>query len=233
MFESLTDICTDVTSDHLRFKSITKLYTHPQVWGQCEIFLSTHFKGIERQDVSSTSRAADIVSREAGNCSAALASKLAAEYLNLDILSENIEDQAGNTTRFLILGNANSGSMTRQSNEICAMDNACTVTEQSPSRYSAKWKTLISFAIDHNALGALAEALMIFKHHGTNLTSINTRPGGVCPWQYIFFVECERVQSLHGGDTVDKILRDLQRVTETCRDLGSWKGRVAGRGELA
>jgi prephenate dehydratase len=175
--------------------------------------------------VSSTSRAADIVSREAGNCSAALASKLAAEHFNLDILSENIEDQADNTTRFLILENASSGSMTRQLNETCCMDNTCTVTEQSPPCYPAKWKTLISFAIDHNAPGALAEALMIFKHHGTNLTSINSRPGGVRPWQYIFFVECERLQSLHGDDTVDKILRDLQRVTETCRDLGSWKDR--------
>jgi len=177
--------------------------------------------------VSSTSRAADIVSKEAGNCSAALASKFAAEYLDLDILTENIEDQADNTTRFLILGNANSGSMTRQSlNETCAMDEASTVTEQSPPCYSAKWKTLISFTIDHNAPGALADALMIFKQHGTNLTSINSRPGGVRAWQYTFFVECEKAQRLYGDDTVDKIVRDLQRVTETCRDLGSWKDRL-------
>ena len=42
--------------------SITKLYTHPQAWGQCETFLTKYFKGVERQDVASTSKAAEIVS---------------------------------------------------------------------------------------------------------------------------------------------------------------------------
>jgi prephenate dehydratase len=177
--------------------------------------------------VSSTSRAADIVSKEAENYSAALASKFAAEYLDLDILTENIEDQADNTTRFLILRNVNPRGMAREPlNETCAMDNAGTVREQSRTCHSAKWKTLISFVVDHNTPGALADALMIFKHYGTNLTSINSRPRGVRPWQYIFLIECERVQSLHDDNTVHKILRDLQRITETCRDLGSWKDKT-------
>ena len=40
------------------FSHITKLYSHPQAWGQCKNFLSTHFKHAEKQDVSSTSRGA-------------------------------------------------------------------------------------------------------------------------------------------------------------------------------
>ncbi|KAK2765911.1 prephenate dehydratase [Arachnomyces sp. PD_36] len=197
-----------------RYKSITKLYTHPQAWGQCEKFLSKHFKGVERQDVSSTSKAAQIVSEQAADSNAAIASKLAAEHHDLEILSENIEDDSGNnTTRFLILRN-----VTAQGTE--GRDNKSTSGEGSEPQ--TKWKTLVSFMINHTSPGALADALVIFKAHGMNLTSINTRPSLVRPWQYVFFVECARIQGVHDDDVVCKILKDLQEVTESCRDLGTW-----------
>jgi len=83
-------------------QAITKLYTHPQAWGQCESFLSRHFKGVERQDVSSTSKAAEIVSQDHSGTSAAIASKFAAESYGALVLDANIEDNANNATRFLI-----------------------------------------------------------------------------------------------------------------------------------
>jgi len=85
-------------------------------------------------------------------------------------------------------------------------------------------KTLISFSIDHSSPGALANALLIFKAHGLNLTSINTRPSLRRAWQYIFFVECGRkVFVENDDDAVAKALHDLRDVTESCRDLGTWK----------
>lgn len=80
--------------------------------------------------------------------------------------------------------------------------------------------------INHTSPGALADALVIFKAHGMNLTSINTRPSLVRPWQYVFFVECARVQGVHDDDVVCRILKDLQSVTELCRDLGTWKEQL-------
>jgi prephenate dehydratase len=88
-------------------------------------------------------------------------------------------------------------------------------------------KTLISFTIDHTAAGALANALMIFKSHGLNLTSINTRPSLQKPWQYIFFVECGRTPSDENKAAVQKALNDLRKVTETCKDLGTWKDQLS------
>ena len=41
-------------------KDITRLYSHPQAFGQCELWLKSTLKGVERVDVSSTSRAAQI-----------------------------------------------------------------------------------------------------------------------------------------------------------------------------
>ncbi|KAJ5363269.1 hypothetical protein N7541_004113 [Penicillium brevicompactum] len=181
--------------------SITKLYTHPQAWGQCETFLGKYFKGVERQDVSSTSKGGEIVSKDSEERGGAIASRFAAEHHGTDVLVENIEDRADNTTRFLILRNG------------CALETT--------------HKTLISFLIDHASPGALANALLIFKKHGLNLTSINTRPSLKKPWQYIFFVECGRTPSEENKDAVHRALIELREVTESCRDLGTWKDQLS------
>ncbi|KAJ5334279.1 uncharacterized protein N7506_008062 [Penicillium brevicompactum] len=181
--------------------SITKLYTHPQAWGQCETFLGKYFKGVERQDVSSTSKGGEIVSKDFEERGGAIASRFAAEHHGTDVLVENIEDRADNTTRFLILRNG------------CALETT--------------HKTLVSFLIDHASPGALANALLIFKKHGLNLTSINTRPSLKKPWQYIFFVECGRTPSEENKDAVHRALIELREVTESCRDLGTWKDQLS------
>lgn len=200
---------------------ITKLYTHPQAWGQCDKFLSKHFKGVERQDVSSTSKAAEIVSKETEERGGAIASRFAAEYHGVDALQENIEDRADNTTRFLILRNILADRTAKLEFE---QPNAPTGDEQ--AHPETTHKTLISFSIDHSAPGALANALLIFKAHGLNLTSINTRPSLKRAWQYIFFVECGRKVNAENKDAVFKALNDLRGVTESCRDLGTWKDQL-------
>ncbi|KAI5298390.1 hypothetical protein KEM56_004105, partial [Ascosphaera pollenicola] len=151
-----------------RYSAVQKLYTHPQAWGQCEKYLAKHFKRVERQDTSSTSKAAHIVAalpETQCDSAAAIASKFAADTnADLDMVAENIEDVSGNTTRFLVLRN------------IKASTTSNPVAGNTPSP-PAKRKSLISFEIDHNRAGALASALMLFKDYGLNLTSINSRPG--------------------------------------------------------
>ncbi|KAJ5539164.1 hypothetical protein N7513_007496 [Penicillium frequentans] len=201
--------------------SITKLYTHPQAWGQCEGVLSKYFKGVERQDVSSTSKGAEIVAKEPTEKSAAIASRFAAEYHGVDVLKENIEDRADNTTRFLILRNV----LAARTAELDLGQPKATASNEQPNTH----KTLISFSIDHASPGALASALLIFKQHGLNLTTINTRPSLKRAWQYIFFVECGRTLSEENKDAVVNALQDLQNVTESCRDLGTWKDQLSAQ----
>lgn len=220
----------DITIDP-RYKSITKLYTHPQAWGQCETFISRYFNGIEKQDVSSTSKAAEIVAQEATNSGAAIASKFAAEHHNLSILARNIEDDSENTTRFLLFRNKKAGSTA-----ICGQESTQPgrdTGDEEEAGKKPKRKTLISFMIDHNSPGALADALVIFKKHGMNLTTINSRPGGIKPWQYIFFVECQGHSAAQddddGDETVTKLMEDLKSVTESQRHLGSWNDTLGAR----
>ncbi|PWY64985.1 PDT-domain-containing protein [Aspergillus heteromorphus CBS 117.55] len=204
------------------YSSITKLYTHPQAWGQCEGFLEGAFKGVERQDVSSTSKGAEIVSRETVERSAAIASRFAAEHHGLDVSEENIEDKANNTTRFLVFRNVTSGRAGRLSFE----DIQVSMAQDPTSVTRTAQKTLISFMIRQDCPGALAEALLIFKDRGINLTSINTRPSQIQAWKYVFLVEGQAIPTGQHKDSISQIMERLERVTESCRHLGSWTDRL-------
>ena len=210
-------------------KRVERLYTHPQAWGQCTAFLEGHFRGVERQDVSSTSRAAEIVAQEqgvvevggGGEC-AAIASKLAAEVYGLDVLQEGIEDQGDNVTRFFVLRREDDEGTGGYSVQESKADGVDTATVK-------KWKSLISFTVDHGAPGALADALGIFRKRGFNLTSIDTRPSRLRPWHYIFFVECEQAKKMTDAAdraAVDGIMSDLGLVAQTCRHLGRWRDEL-------
>ena len=81
---------------------IEKLYSHPQVLGQCRQWLQREMAGVELIPVASTARAAELASREKN--AGALSSHLAAELYGLTVLESDVQDLSGNTTRFLVIG---------------------------------------------------------------------------------------------------------------------------------
>lgn len=200
---------------------IKMLYSHPQAWGQCKAFLAAYLKGVERQDVSSTSRAAEIVAQDPTGTSAAISSSIAAKVHGLELLAKGIEDREDNTTRFFVLrrrkvdDNADMGGF-----EDDASDISVEVTE------NAAFKSLVSFTVPHEDPGALAAALAVFKNYKLNLTSINARPSGLAPWNYVFFVEFQgrRLKGTEGA--VNNALRDLDSLAQNWRWLGSWKSKL-------
>jgi prephenate dehydratase len=208
---------------------ITKLYSHPQAWGQCKTFLDTHLKGVERHDVSSTSRAAEIVAQSADTGAAAISSKVAAEVFGLAVLQEGIEDRADNVTRFFVLEKGGKDEEIRYSKEEGVQESGKGVksekVDEGVEGKEEDWKTLISLTISHSNPGALAHSLSVFEKYGLNLTSINTRPSGVENWNYIFFVEIKGRRDGGGVEegAVNKALRDLSRVCRGWRWLGSWE----------
>ncbi|KAL9062637.1 MAG: hypothetical protein Q9157_008751 [Trypethelium eluteriae] len=199
---------------------VRKLYSHPQAWGQCNAFLSTYLRQTERQDCSSTSRAADIVSIDsnAEGEEAAIACELAAKVYSLDILARGIEDERGNRTRFLILRHSDSDDTNLDTKALAHIPNA------------AVFKTLVSFTVAHTSPGALADSLGVFGKYGLNLTSISSRPSGMAAWHYIFFVEVLGTTSdkKEGKGAIDAALRDLDKVASSWRCLGSWEVKEEG-----
>lgn len=196
---------------------ITRIFSHPQAFGQCELFLRTYLPHVSRLEVTSTSAAALRVAEDKTGTSAAISSLAAAEEHGLQSLGERIEDMEDNCTRFFILrrhGDDRPEVRVRDETEDSTADDG-------PARY----KTLVSFTIDHLIPGALADALLVFKVHGVNLTSINSRPSRVRPWHYVFFVELE---GRKGGSVVDGALEELAGKVEGWRWLGSWRNRTSG-----
>lgn len=141
----------------------TKVYSNPQALAQCRDWLARNLPDAEVIPTRSTAGASDHVRQEPE--SAAIASRLAAEEFGLEVLHENIQDVAGNTTRFLVLG--------RQSGPPSGRD-----------------KTSIFFGVRHTT-GALFQALEPLYKSGLNLTKIESRPSKQRAWEYTFFVDLE------------------------------------------
>lgn len=144
-------------------KTPKKIHSNPQALAQCRNWLSRSFPEAELIPTRSTAGASAEVKKdpEAG----AIASRLAAEAFGLEILADNIQDIAGNTTRFLVLGR-----------------------EFGPP--SGNDKTSIFFGVRHKT-GALFQSLEPLYRAGLNLTKIESRPSKQRAWEYTFFVDLE------------------------------------------
>jgi len=142
---------------------IKRVYSNPQVFGQCRIWLRENLPGVELIEVSSTTRAAQIAGKEK-NC-ACIASLLAAKIYKLRVVASDIEDSPHNITRFLVIGKT----------DVCQTGHD---------------KTSILFSIK-DRVGALHDMLMSFKKYGINLTKIESRPSKKKAWDYYFFLDLE------------------------------------------
>lgn len=143
------------------FDSITKVYSHPQPFAQCRLWLRKNLPDARTIDTSSTSEAAQIASSEEN--SAAIASLNAARIYGLDVIAKNINDYPDNITRFWMVS-------------------------KKMAQSGAGSKTSIIMALD-NTPGALYNALGVFSQQGINLTKIQSRPSRKGPWEYIFFID--------------------------------------------
>jgi len=83
--------------------SIKNIYGHPQAIGQCRGWLATHIEGATIIPATSNAAAAELASKNKD--SAAIASRNAANIYDLEILAHGINDNPGNETRFVALGN--------------------------------------------------------------------------------------------------------------------------------
>jgi chorismate mutase/prephenate dehydratase len=142
---------------------IRKIFSHPQAFGQCRVWVQNHFPQAEITETSSTTRAAELASKE--RSAAAIASALAADRYGLQVVDKDIQDNSNNATRFLVLGR-----------------------QCSPP--TGKDRTSIMLSIAHE-VGALHRALAPFRKYKLNMTKIESRPSKKKAWEYFFFVDCD------------------------------------------
>jgi chorismate mutase / prephenate dehydratase len=168
-----------------------RIASHQQSLGQCRNYLAANYPHCELEALPSNSLAAQKAAADASY--AAIASVTAARANGLDILAENIQDVAQNTTRFLVLG--------REAMARSGLD-----------------KTSLVFALPERA-GALHGALTLFARQRINLTMIQSRPQRERPWAYVFFVD---LQGHREDAKVRRALAALEKRALFLKVLGSY-----------
>ncbi len=170
---------------------IKKIYSNFQVFGQCRQWLQNNFPAAAQISMESTTEAAYRATKEKN--SAAIASTEAAKVYKLNIVKENIQDVAHNTTRFLVISKQDVPPTGRD-------------------------RTSILFSIK-DKVGALHAMLTPFYKHKINLTKIESRPSKKRAWDYFFFVDFEG----HRDDkNVKKALAQLEVMCKYLKILGSY-----------
>jgi chorismate mutase/prephenate dehydratase len=142
---------------------IKKLYAHPQSLAQCRGWIQNHLPRVEIIETSSNARSAEFAAREKNT--AAIAGILAAEKYKLQILEQDIQDNAANATRFLVLGR-----------------------QCSPPTGDDRTSLMVSVS---DKVGALHEAIAAFRKFKINMTKIESRPSKRKAWEYFFFIDCD------------------------------------------
>ena len=170
---------------------IQEVYSKPQALSQCRNWLAKHLPLARTVEVTSTTAAAQLAREKPG--AAAIASIQAGIHYDLQVLAERIEDNPGNTTRFVVIGH-----------------------ESAPRTGHDKMALL--FQAEHRP-GSLAEAMNIFKRNRLNLTWIESFPIPEVSRAYLFFVELEGHET---DPRVRRALANLQRKSLRMEILGSY-----------
>ncbi len=182
-----------------RLSDIKSVQSLSVALGQCRKFIKLHsFKTINAVDTAGSARD---VAQKGDRSIAAIASRFAGELYGLDVLAENIEDAAHNTTRFLVISK----------NHIEAAPDGGNV------------KTTFVFRV-RNVPAALYKAMGGFATNGVNMTKLESYmlDGSFTATQFYADIE---------GHPADKnvafALEELGFFTDHLRILGVYRAGKA------
>lgn len=173
---------------------IKEVYSHPMALLQCKEFFKNHphIKLVEDKD---TAEVAERIQKHQIRGIAAIASTLAAELFELEILAPSIQTIKHNETRFVIVK--------RENHEI-------------PE--SEINKASIKFDVDHKR-GSLAALLNVMSDCKLNLTKIQSLPKIETPWKYAFFVDV----TFESYDDFKKAKSIINIMAHNFKVLGEYK----------
>lgn len=173
---------------------IEEVYSHPMALLQCKEFFKKypHIKLVEDKDT------AEVAQRiRNGNIKnmGAIASTLAAEIFELDVIAPGIQTIEHNETRFVIVKRENHEFPKAEIN-----------------------KASLKFELDHKR-GSLATILNVMSDCKLNLTKIQSLPIIDTPWKYAFFVDV----TFDTYDDFRKAKSIMEIMAEHFKILGEYK----------
>ena len=179
-----------------KLSAIRRVYSHTQSLAQCQQWLARRLPHATRTAVVSNAEAARLAARERG--AAAIGPKTAAALYGLKLVARNIEDEAKNTTRFLVIAG-----------------------HDAPPSGKDKTSLILS---TRNVPGAMHELLTPLASNGVSMTRLESRPsraGGL--WEYVFYVDVEGHQQ---DAAVARALAELAKKASFLKILGSYPAAV-------
>jgi prephenate dehydratase len=183
-----------ITHPGVALADIRRVISQPEALAQCKGMLRS-LNGVKSEAAHDTAGAVRLLRDQNDRAAAAIASRRAADVYGMAILSEGVEDDPANFTRFLAIS-------TRSVLPLSGSDA----------------KTSIVFTL-RNAPGALFKALSVFALRDIDLTKIESRPLVGQPWEYLFYID---FAGSTGNPVVSRALNHLGELALTLRVLGSY-----------
>ena len=177
----------------VRLEDVREVHSHTMALQQCYDFLDKHkWKLVETDD---TALSAKYIHQHKSKHVAAIASKLAAELYNLEMISPNIHTLKNNYTRFLILQR---------------VDMAIKVEDAD--------KASINFHTDHSK-GSLAKVLTKIADGGINLSKLQSFPIPGSDFKYSFHADME----FDSATQFNKVIELVKPLTAEIKIYGVYK----------
>lgn len=188
-------------SPNLQDGSVDVIYSHTQPLGQCREFLTKNYPAAKLiASLSTASAVKDML--EAGGNVAAIGNRHAAEIYGAKVLSERIEDNPNNSTRFVTLA-------------------------KSDHERTGDDKTSIAFWFADDAPGILYSTLGEISNRGINLAKVESRPTKESLGRYIFLIDLEGHRD---DEIVREALEAVESQVTMLKILGSYPRYTATRG---
>ena len=178
-----------------RLEDITEVVSHPIAIMQCRNFLETlpNVKIIEGEDTATSAR--DIHEKQLSGV-AAICSKHAADFYQLNVLESGVETNKHNFTRFLLMADP-------------------WHVDELIDKSSINKSSLV-FSLPHNE-GSLSQVLSVLSFYSMNLTKIQSLPIVGREWEYLFYVDltfADYTRYRQSIDAVMPLIKDLKILGE-------------------
>ncbi len=177
----------------VKLDDIHEVHSHTMALQQCYDFLDKFkWKLVETED---TALSAKHVHQYKSKRIAAIASKLAAELFELELIVANIHTLKNNYTRFLVLQRDYTARQVDDAN-----------------------KASVNFQTDHSR-GSLARVLTKIAAGGINLSKLQSIPIPGSDFRYSFHADME----FDSQDQFQKVIEQIKPITEQVRIYGIYK----------
>jgi prephenate dehydratase len=180
----------------VKLEDIREVHSHTMALQQCYDFLDKYkWKLVETDD---TALSAKHIHQHKSKHIAAIASKLAAELFELEMIAPNIHTLKNNYTRFLVLKREDAAAM---------VDGAD--------------KASVNFHTDHSR-GSLAKVLTRIADGGINLSKLQSFPIPGSDFKYSFHADME----FDSAEQFEKVIEEVRPLTAEMKIYGVYKRGV-------